>query len=75
MPSRMQPHKREIATTLHLADLGARRHFIAVGGGEGQVVEGHFLEGGLAGPFEGFGPGVVAEPVADEVCVALLLKK
>jgi len=38
------------------------------------VIEGHidnlgFVKGGLAGPFKGFGPGLVAKEVADEVSV------
>ena len=64
MTPSMQTHKREIATALDLANLAA----VTV---KSQVLEVDFVEGFLAGPFERFRPRVVAEPVADEVCVAL----
>lgn len=57
-------HKRKVATTLHLADLPA----VAI---ELQVLELHVIVRFLAGPLERLGPGEVAEPVADEVGVAL----
>lgn len=71
MPAGMQPHEGEVAAALDLTDLGAHGELFAVIGGELEVVEGDVLEGFLAGPLERFGPGAVAEPVADEVGVAL----
>lgn len=80
MPSRVQSHEREIATTLHFSNLGPPHELIALRGScriigrEDEIFERDFVEGFLAGPFESFGPSVVPEPVADEVCVALRVK-
>lgn len=70
MPTGMQSHKGKIPAALHLTDLGPLPQRRRVIGRERQIAERDAAEGLLAGPFQGFGPGVVAEPVADEVCVA-----
>ena len=70
MTPSMQSHKRKIAATLHLSNLRPflqRRRIISR---ERQIVQRDFAEGFLTRPFEGFGPSVVAEPIADEVRVA-----
>ena len=55
MPRSMDPHKGEVATRLHAADLRpVVEQFEVLEGGLGVV--------GLAGPFEFHGPGEVAEP-------------
>lgn len=59
-------HKREIATTLDLADFPAVTIKL-------QILELDIVVRLLAGPLERFGPGVVAEPIADEIGVALCI--
>src|SRR5690606_28615390 len=56
-------HEGEVARGLDLAVLLA-------GAGELEVLDLGLVEGLLAGPLEGLGPGAVAEPVADVVGVA-----
>lgn len=62
----MQSHERKVPATLDLSDLASVGYTIDL-----QVHGLGFVEGLLAGPFESVGPGLVAEPVADEVGVAL----
>lgn len=80
MPTGVQSHEGEIATALHFSNLCPPYELIAlwgrcrVIGGQDEIFERNFVEGFLAGPFESFGPSVVAEPVADEVGIALRVK-
>lgn len=71
MPAGVDSHEGEVAATFNLADLRARGELPAVVGREREVVERHLPESLLPGPLERLGPRVVAEPVADEVRVAL----
>lgn len=65
----MQPQEREVPAALYLSDLASIGYAVNL-----QVYGLGFIEGFLAGPFESVGPGLVAEPVADEVSVALYRK-
>lgn len=71
MATSMQSHKRQIPTPLNLPDLHPLLHRGGVIARQSEVVERGFLKGRLARPFERFRPAVVAQPVADEVRVAL----
>ena len=64
MSAGVEPHKSEVAAAFNLTGL------LAVTA-EFEIAEFDFVEGLLAGPLERFGPGVVTEPVADEVSVTL----
>ena len=61
----VQAHKRKVAVALDLARLAARA-------AELEVLEGQRRKLLLAGPLERLAPGLVAEPVADEVGVTLM---
>jgi len=65
MASSMEPHEGEIATRLDSTNLSA---VIA----EQEVAHWDLVIGLLAGPLKSLGPGLVAEPVANKVSVALL---
>lgn len=65
MATGMKPHEGEVAARLDSANLGA---VVA----EQKVAHWDLVVGLLAGPLEGLGPGLIAEPVADEVCVTLV---
>ena len=64
MSSGVDFDKRKVPTALDLSDLSA----VAVLFQRRKV---DFVESGLTGPFQSFGPGMVAKPVADEISVAL----
>ena len=64
MSTRMKSHKRKVAAALNRT----RRPAAAA---EFEIDEVDLVESLLAGPLERFGPGMVAEPVADEVRVTL----
>lgn len=64
MTTCMKSHEGQIAVTLDLADLLAIAAKL-------QVFEFDLIVSLLPGPLESFGPRLVAEPVADEVCVTL----
>lgn len=64
VPTGVKPHERKVAAALNLAGVPAAA-------AEFEIGQGDLVEGLLPGPLERFGPGMVAEPVADEVRVAL----
>ncbi len=64
MATSMQSHKSEVSTALDFTNLPP----IIV---ELQVFELNLVVGFLAWPLECFGPGVISEPIANEIRVAL----
>jgi hypothetical protein len=64
MSRSMNPHKREVTTALDLTNLTAASYDL-------EILEFSLLEALLARPFQSISPGLVAEPVANEVCVTL----
>ena len=64
MAGSVKPHERKIATTLDFTNLLAVTTKL-------QCFELNFIVCLLTWPLKGFGPGLVAQPVADEVGVSL----
>ncbi len=64
MPSRMDPHERQVAAALDLADLPTRP-------AQSQRAEGDLVISLLPGPLQRFRPAIITQPVADEVRVPL----
>ena len=68
MASRMESHEGEIAIALDLTDLLTTTTTTKL-----QVLEPSLIIGFLTRPLKRFGPCMVTEPVADEVCVTLFI--
>lgn len=66
MASRVESHEGEIAIALDLTDLLTTTTKL-------QVLEPSLVIGFLTRPLKRFGPCMVTEPVADEVCVTLFI--
>ena len=64
MPTGVKSHERKVAAALDRPRLPAAAAKFEIG-------QGDLVKGLLSGPLERFGPGLVAEPVADEVRVTL----
>ena len=64
MSSSMDPHESEIAAALHLANLLAITPKL-------QVLRLGLVVGCLTWPWKGFGPCLIAQPIADEVGISL----
>jgi len=65
--SRVESHEGEIAIALNLANLLAVTAKL-------QILESDLVISLLTGPLKCFSPCTVTEPVADEVCVTLIMK-
>ena len=64
MAPSMESHESEVATTLDLTDLPPTSP-------ELQILHFNFVVGLFTGPFKRFSPGLITQPIANEVCIAL----
>lgn len=64
VPGRMDPHKREVAATFHLADFPSMATE-----SEGSDVD--LVISFFSGPIERFRPGIISQPIAYKVSVTL----